>query len=172
MFKLAEVEFKGGNIHAEAMEAEGTFLYSLPVEEQLNRLKTNYKAIYARHPFERLLSAYGNKVSHIKERSFKNDMWPEIIKGGESGGEAEYGWTAKVAVEQEGLNQYNLLNKALDIEGFHVFVDYLIKRGPGGGNDGKVWETRQKHWRRIVDVCKDRCWHEPFFVLFQMLTPE
>ena len=64
---------------------------------------------------------------------------------------------------------YETLNKALDIAAFHTFVEYLVARGPGGTNysnqrpgrnsNSEVgsqgpWDTRQKHWRRIVDVCK------------------
>ena len=64
MFTLAEVELDHGvNVHKVALDQEGTFLYNYPLEEQLERLATNYKAMFVRHPFERLLSGFGNKVS-------------------------------------------------------------------------------------------------------------
>ena len=47
-------------------QSKGSFLYSYPLEEQLKRLKSDYKAIFVRHPFERLLSAFGNKVMIFK----------------------------------------------------------------------------------------------------------
>ena len=39
----------------------------------------------------------------------------------------------------------------MDIEGFHSFVKYLIAKGPGGN-----WGSRQRHWRRYMDVCKGK----------------
>ena len=73
----------------------------------------------------------------------------EVIQGNDF--EFKYGWEAKKSVN---LTSYNAANLALDVQSFHGFVDYLIERGPGGGHDGKVWDTRQKHWRRAVDICK------------------
>jgi len=150
MFSLAEVKLDHGvNVHKMALDQEGTFLYHYPIEEQLERLATDYKALFVRHPFERLLSGFGNKVSHAKERSFEENVMSEVIQGNEY--EASFGSEAAASVN---LTRYDALNQAFDIESFHVFVDYLIKRGPGGGHDGVVWDTRQKHWRRAVDVCK------------------
>ena len=39
----------------------------------------------------------------------------------------------------------------MDIEGFHSFVKYLIAKGAGGN-----WGSRQRHWRRYMDVCKGK----------------
>ena len=69
----------------------------------------------------------------------------EIIQGNDF--EAAYG---AEAAQNVNTTKYDALNTALDIESFHVFVDYLIKRGPGGGHDGTVWDVRQKHWRYII----------------------
>ena len=82
----------------------------------------------------------------------------EVIQGNEY--EASFGSEAAASVN---LTRYDALNQAFDIESFHVFVDYLIKRGPGGGHDGVVWDTRQKHWRNVClrskrDVCFEWKW--------------
>ena len=50
------------NVHNLALTDKDSFLYSYPLDEQLERLRTNYKVMFVRHPFERLLSAFGNKV--------------------------------------------------------------------------------------------------------------
>ena len=85
------------------------------------------------------------QVSHIKEHGFTENVMSEIIQGNDF--EAAYG---AEAAQNVNTTKYDALNTALDIESFHVFVDYLIKRGPGGGHDGTVWDVRQKHWRYII----------------------
>ena len=53
------------NVHNLALTDKESFLYSYPLDEQLERLRTNYKVMFVRHPFERLLSAFGNKVQFL-----------------------------------------------------------------------------------------------------------
>lgn len=103
--------------------------------------------MFPRHPFSRLLSAYGNKVSTRTERTFDKLIWEGIIKGNTD--EAKYGKEAKSGLN---LEPYDIANRAFDIAGFHQFVNYLVNRGPGGTT--AEWQIRQKHWRRTLDVCK------------------
>ena len=90
------------------------------------------------------------KVSHIDERTFDKNVWVEIHKGNQF--EMEFGKDAKVNLD---LTKYNAASRMLDIESFHTFINYLIARGPGGDHDGKVWDTRQKHWRETVQINKN-----------------
>ena len=89
------------------------------------------------------------KVSHIDERTFDKNVWVEIHKGNQF--EMDFGKEAKVNLD---LTKYNAASRMLDIESFHTFIHYLIARGPGGDHDGKVWDTRQKHWRETVQINK------------------
>ena len=76
-------------------------------------------------------------------------MWVEIHKGNQF--EMDFGKDAKANLD---LTKYNAASRMLDIESFHTFIHYLIARGPGGDHDGKVWDTRQKHWRETVQINK------------------
>ena len=89
------------------------------------------------------------KVSHIDERTFDKNVWVEIHKGNQF--EMDFGKDAKANLD---LTKYNAASRMLDIESFHTFIHYLIARGPGGDHDGKVWDTRQKHWRETVQINK------------------
>ena len=73
----------------------------------------------------------------------------EVIQGNDF--EAQFGHDAAQNVN---LTKYDALNRALDIESFHTFVDYLLKRGPGGDHNGEVWSIRQKHWRNASKLAK------------------
>ena len=73
-------EAKRGNIHKSTMD-ENKFLYSYHPDEQIRRLKEDYKFMFVRHPFERLLSAYRDKVSRITDLSFEDVIWERIVKG-------------------------------------------------------------------------------------------
>jgi len=148
LFLSKGTAWKGGNVHKESM-VQNSFLYSYLPDDQMEMLKSHYKFMFVRHPFERLLSGFRNKVSHIGERTFDKNVWVEIHKGNQF--EMEFGKDAKVNLD---LTKYNAASQMLDIESFHTFIHYLIARGPGGDHDGKVWDTRQKHWRRVIDVCK------------------
>ena len=48
--------------HGKKGEQGYRYLSEWPPEEQIKMLKTYYKFMFARHPFERLLSAYRDKV--------------------------------------------------------------------------------------------------------------
>ena len=166
LFLSQGTAWRGGNVHKESM-VQNTFLYSYLPDDQIEMLKTHYKFMFVRHPFERLLSGFRNKVStnpcarplrlkfifkvsHIDDRTFDKNVWVEIHKGNQF--EMDFGKEAKKNLD---LTKYNAANRMLDIESFHTFIHYLIARGPGGDHDGKVWDTRQKHWRETVQINKN-----------------
>ena len=143
-----EYGLKTNHIHHTVMD-QNRFLYSFHPDEQIRRLSEDYKFMFVRHPFERLLSAYYHEISHIDQRNFEEDIWGRIHRGNRY--EVHYGQSAYQSLD---LSKYKTLNRALDIAGFHQFIHYLIARGPGGDHMGRTWETRQRHWRRYIDVCK------------------
>lgn len=110
--------------HGKKGEHGYRYLSEWPPNEQVEMIKTYYKFMFARHPFERLLSAYRDKVQkvYLGNHFLKRHM--------------------------DKLNDEKF-NIEMDIEGFHSFVKYLISRG----HDGR-WGARQRHWRRYTDVCK------------------
>ena len=56
-------------VHTATMD-QNRFLYSFLPEEQLQRLKSDFKFIFVRHPFERLLSAYRDKAGFRRHFCF------------------------------------------------------------------------------------------------------
>ena len=84
-----------------------------------------YNFIFVRHPLERLLSAYRDKVQY---QFLKNLPFP---------GKAH-------RVEEH--HAEHLID--LDKEGFHAFIKYLVRRADidSGG-------SRIRHWKRFVDLC-------------------
>lgn len=87
---------------------------------------------------------------------FLSFVWPDIVKGNALEDEV-YGHIK----DELDLNQYNAARQAFDITAFHTFVKYLVNRGlqdswvkDKKGRIGSVWDTRQKHWRPYVDICK------------------
>lgn len=52
--------------HGKKGEHGYRYLSEWPPNEQVEMIKTYYKFMFARHPFERLLSAYRDKVTLIK----------------------------------------------------------------------------------------------------------
>ena len=61
LFLSQGTAWRGGNVHKESM-VQNTFLYSYLPDDQIEMLKTHYKFMFVRHPFERLLSGFRNKV--------------------------------------------------------------------------------------------------------------
>ena len=131
---------------------ENRFLYSFHPEEQLRRLKEDFKFMFVRHPFERLLSAYRDKewrilsyikiiilfweyktlqfwwksgvqVSKITDLKFLDAVWPAIVKGNDE--EIKLYGHLKDEID---YTQYNAALQAYDIAAFHTFVHYLVKR--------------------------------------------
>ena len=64
LFLSQGTAWRGGNVHKESM-VQNTFLYSYLPDDQIEMLKTHYKFMFVRHPFERLLSGFRNKVRFI-----------------------------------------------------------------------------------------------------------
>ena len=52
-----------GNPHGKKGKNGYRYLSEWPPEKQVEMIKTYYKFMFARHPFERLLSAYRDKVN-------------------------------------------------------------------------------------------------------------
>ena len=80
--------------------------------------------MFVRHPFERLLSAYRDKVSKISQLKFGNMVWPDIVKGNE----LEEKLFGHIKDDVLDLTQYNAALQAFDIAAFHTFVQYLVNR--------------------------------------------
>ena len=79
--------------------------------------------MFVRHPFERLLSAYRDKVSKISQLNFDNMVWSDIVKGNE----LEIEMFSHIAGELD-LTQYDAALQVFDIAAFHTFVHYLVNR--------------------------------------------
>ena len=73
LFLSQGTAWRGGNVHKESM-VQNTFLYSYLPDDQIEMLKTHYKFMFVRHPFERLLSGFRNKVFTTAPR----DRWTRV----------------------------------------------------------------------------------------------
>ena len=76
LFLSQGTAWRGGNVHKESM-VQNTFLYSYLPDDQIEMLKTHYKFMFVRHPFERLLSGFRNKVT-MSNRPFGPD-WDHCV---------------------------------------------------------------------------------------------
>ncbi|XP_015182782.1 PREDICTED: carbohydrate sulfotransferase 11-like [Polistes dominula] len=118
-------------IPADQAHSPGVFLrlsnYTLSEIEQ--KLLAYDKLIVVRHPFERLLSAYRNKLEAKNEKSsryFQTRFGKKIIK--------KY----RVNATQESL-------KNGDDVTFREFVEFIINDSENG--------TKNEHWRPIYELC-------------------
>ena len=101
------------------------YITEWPVNKRIEMVQKYYNFIFVRHPLERLLSAYRDKVQY---QFLKNLPFP---------GKAH-------RVEEH--HAEHLID--LDKEGFHAFIKYLVRRADidSGG-------SRIRHWKRFVDLC-------------------
>ncbi|XP_014485289.1 PREDICTED: carbohydrate sulfotransferase 11-like [Dinoponera quadriceps] len=120
------------DIPADLAHSPGTFQrlsnYTLPEIEK--KLAMYDKLIVVRHPLERLLSAYRNKLEAKHEKSaryFQSRFGKKIIK--------KY---RPNATEQS-------LKNGDDVT-FHEFVDFITDNSENG--------TRNEHWRPIYELCQ------------------
>ncbi|XP_012261286.2 carbohydrate sulfotransferase 11 [Athalia rosae] len=104
-------------------------LSNLGVDEIFDKLSSYDRLIVVRHPFERLLSAYRNKLEakHNSSMYFQERFGKKIIK--------KY---------RENATQ-EALEKGDDVT-FSEFVDFVTD---GEGENG----TRNEHWRPITELC-------------------
>jgi len=97
---------------------------------------TYFRFIFVRHPLERLLSGYRDKVQrYFLNRPLFYGLRAQMYKEGK---EDEY--------------------KELDIHGFHAFLRYLVIRGDNPYGGGTV-----RHWKKYYDLCRS-CGHEWDFI--------
>lgn len=103
--------------------------WTLPAEERIKMYSnsTYFKFIFVRHPLERILSGYRDKV----QRYFLNRS-------------LFYGLR-----DQSFKDQKDLQYKELDVHGFQIFLRYLIHRGISVYGGGTV-----RHWKRYYDLCR------------------
>jgi len=120
--KLAFDDIKGP--HGHYGEEGYKYITEWPAEERVKMVDTFYKFIFVRHPLERILSAYRDKVQYdfLRNLPFQN---PGKVKDHDA---------------DEFMD--------LDKEGFHAFVKYLTKRV-----DLAAGGSRIRHWKRYVDLC-------------------
>ena len=108
-------------------------------EEKVNIYSngTYFRFLFVRHPLERLLSGYRNKIQPLfLNRPLLNGIWDEVSS------------------DEQKLEKY----KELDVHGFHAFMRYLIIRGKSPYGGGTV-----RHWKRYYDLCRV-CGHDWDFI--------
>ncbi|CBY37372.1 unnamed protein product [Oikopleura dioica] len=110
--------------HGKKGEDGYKYLSSYPKEQQIFMLQTFYKFMFVRHPLERLLSAYRDKV---QENYLQQNF---------------------VAKQLQEIASEDFLTEA-NVEGFHQFVKYLIAKG-----DNRKFGARQRHWGPYYHICK------------------
>ena len=101
------------------------YITEWPIPERFTMVEEYYKFIFVRHPLERILSAYRDKVQYdfLRNLPFPGDTHH---------------------IKEHDADDFLDIDK----EGFHAFIKYLVKRAniSAGG-------SRIRHWKRFVDLC-------------------
>ena len=129
LFLSQGTAWRGGNVHKESM-VQNTFLYSYLPDDQIEMLKTHYKFMFVRHPFERLLSGFRNKV-RLFNRPFGPDLAnPDNERSWPFGSQAKMPvlrsviWTKEHLTKMCGLKSTRAMNmkKILETKQKHILI--------------------------------------------------
>ena len=112
------------------------YISDWPISDRFKMVKEYYKFVFVRHPLERLLSAYRDKVQYDFLRHLPFPI--HHIKGHDTDGLPIH------HIKEHDADAF----MDIDIEGFHAFLKYLVK-------DETILArgSRSRHWKRFVDLC-------------------
>ena len=116
------------------------YITEWPVDKRIYMVENYFNFIFVRHPLERLLSAYRDKVPLPKQTTeflSKIKVQYEFLRNLPFPGRSH-------KVEEH--HAEHLID--LDKEGFHAFLKYLVRRA-----DIDQGGSRIRHWKRFVDLC-------------------
>lgn len=131
------MEIQAKDVHAKYKRFLPT-LSDMSMEEIQYRLDNYYKFMFIREPFERLLSAYRNKLQSKSSKYFRNTFGRSIIKRFR---ESQENGDNDMEEEEEGAD----LKAMNDTVHFHEFLQYLV--------DPVRREPLNEHWAKYYKLC-------------------